>query len=204
MPIQADHEQKVAEARRLAEQDTRLVVEKSFVNSLVKPEELAHYNTETVQAENTKIDSLLEQADVRDQLTVEEQAKLRNAQSRNSSYLLLNNNKFSGDSGLMGAVKSTIAALEDSLRNLSGEPENFAQLEKEFSNAMMACNNYIEKKNPMFSTGKKRKRMVEQQLEKLVEDLKYFSIGKEKLKGMSEYPARCMDILILGRKNING
>ncbi len=201
MPNQMNIEEQVRKARLLLEHDTRVVTDRQIIGQMITDnDELERYNIDTIQRENSMIGNLLDQAGVEDHLSTREQARFRNIQNRNSSYLLLNDKKFGGDSDLMGNVKGRITALEDSLRTMPGSSESFATLEKQFTDAIEACRKYVEKKNPRFSTGKARKRMVEQQLEKLLEDWRFYQIGKEKLKNGHEELGRCMDILILGRE----
>ncbi len=100
----------------------------------------------------------------------------------------------------MSEIKRRVLGLEDTFRTMSGDPEGYKVVEEQFEGAISACKTYLAKRNPKFSKGKERKRMVEQQLDKLRDDLRFFQAGREKLKETQEQPSRIMDIIILGRE----
>ena len=196
-----NQKKQIEEARRLASQNDRIVADRQVIDSLFHDEsDLARYELDMVRQENRTIDSLFEHMSVVTELSAKDKANLRNIQNRNGSFLLLNAEKFGGDSSLMSEIKRRVLGLEDTFRTMSGDPEGYKVVEEQFEGAISACKTYLAKRNPKFSKGKERKRMVEQQLDKLRDDLRFFQAGREKLKETQEQPSRIMDIMILGRE----
>ena len=167
----------MAEAYELATQDIRSVTnlkKDKFAGEYDKE----RYNVESVQKENERITFLLEKSSVKDKLDNLDRARLMNVQNRNAAFLLVNEQKFSGDSTEMTLVKDKVTWLEGLLENRTNSAEFIGKVElKAFDEAIDACKAYLEKKHPRFETGKRRRRKVEDELKRLQDDLGFFKTG---------------------------
>ena len=161
------------------------------------------YKLSLVKEENSLIKKALSKNLVDDlNLTSKERAHFRNIKSRNKAHILLNQQKFSGDSTEMGLVKSAIRSLELTLPSTSCEdPNELTSVENQYETAIKACRNYEEKKNPWFSTGKERKKLVTKRRIALEKELICFRLARNHMpKKYSERPQTALELLELGRE----
>lgn len=139
-------------------------------------EEKQHYSVKTTEKENELIDKLFAEENIKD-LTKQEVIRLENVKERNMSHLLVNDTKVGGDSDLMDAVKKSIMALETQLSTTFANETSIKRTQKAYEDAIKACRDYVDGRNPISPWGKRRKRKVEARLEKLREELKWFERG---------------------------
>ena len=137
------------------------------------------------------------------QLTDKQKNHLRNVRSRNKSHILLNQQKFFGDSSDMTDVKESIRFLEFTLDASTMKTESLDNIEQAFKDAIEACQTYENKKNPWFSKGKARKKMVVKRKKALQKELTFFKVAREHVsklpEGSNEIPEKAMDLLEIGR-----
>lgn len=161
------------------------------------------YKLSLVKEENSLIKKALSKNLVDDlNLTSKERAHFRNIKSRNKAHILLNQQKFSGDSTEMGLVKMAIRSLELTLPSTScEEPSELTSVENQYETAIEACRSYEEKKNPWFSTGKERKKLVTKRRIALEKELICFRLARNHMpKKYSERPQTALELLELGRE----
>ena len=175
------------EARKLAIHETHPVLDMD--ESLQSRSSLQMMRSESFQVsmENEGIHTLMEQAGLTDQMNHSDMSRLENRLSRSSSYLLLNNHKKGKDSGLMEQVKSRVSELENLLTQTGSSSEEMMLIEEKFNQAIAACRNYIKNRHPWFAAGQQRKKMVEAQLESLLEDKKYFDKSFQEMQRTGVY-----------------
>ena len=137
------------------------------------------YNIETIRQENDFIDRALFEDMTEATLTDSERSRLINIHSRNSSHMLLNDGKFSGDSDSMKKVKESIGSLEAALSSQENILDNADKL---FDKAIAACEHYIDTHNPRFKTGKERKLRVQERLDSLRQEKKFYEAGRNGLE----------------------
>ena len=137
------------------------------------------------------------------QLTDKQKNHLRNVRSRNKSHILLKQQKFLGDSSDMTDVKESIRFLEFTLDASTMKTESLDNIEQAFKDAIEACQTYENKKNPWFSKGKARKKMVVKRKKALQKELTFFMVAREHVsklpEGSKEIPEKAMDLLEIGR-----
>ena len=98
-------------------------------------------------------------------------AKLAAIRGRKLSHLMLNDQKLTGDSELMDKVKDTLTDVETLMTAKQRRPLSVRDVDKiggYYRSAIEACQTYCAKKNPWFSTGKRRKAKVEATLKRLM------------------------------------
>ena len=154
-------------------------------------------NVEDIKQENDFINRALfeDMTDVK--LTDSERNRLLNIHSRNSSHILLNDDKFTGDSDSMKRVKEYIGKLEDALSSEGNMQDDADQL---FDRAINACQYYLDTHNPRFKTGKERKLMVKERLDSLKQERKFYEKGRQAyLAGFEKEVSRPLDLIDIGR-----
>ncbi len=158
------------------------------------------YNLERVKEENSLIHKALSKETTNIELSHEQKAHLRNIRSRNKSHILLNQQKFLGDSKKMKSVKDRIAELEGLLANSTMSEVDLQKIDYAFGSAIEACNNYVVNKNPWFEKGKERKRLVEKRQRALYKEQNCFQLARKHIKEHKEAEVKSpLDLLELGR-----
>ncbi len=122
------------------------------------------------------------------QLSDKKRATLLTIRGREKSQMLLNADKFMGDSSSMQAVKKSITLVEQLLseKTASGGEitvERLKEVEQAYEEALDLCHTYIEKHNPWTSTGKERKRMVESAHRRLLKEMGEITLAKSLISG---------------------
>ena len=141
-------------------QDNRTAVELDTATTFQNPE---FYSMERTIEDNRFITDVLSKMEVGElQLTEEQKVNLLNKKSRNQSHILVNSQKFTGDSTLMRRIKEEVIKIEGYLKDDSDNSITLQFLREAYSNAIKACEDYCAKKNPYFAKGKARKRMVQE------------------------------------------
>lgn len=118
------------------------------------------------QADIDLIDRLIYDGEVVDvmNLTIEEREQLKAIKSRTQARMLVNMTKNSGGSEEMLDVQENLIKLENILNDMQGQPatkEALDEIEMRFELLIAACSYYVDHKDPAFSKGKKRKKLVE-------------------------------------------
>ena len=175
--------------------DMQTVKDKSAYNNDV-------YNVATKEKENEFINKLFAATKVKNGLSADDRAKLRNVEERNMSHLLLNDHRLFKDSSYMEDVKGAVTDLENLLQSKSIETATLGEVAQKFETAISACNEYLSNKNPWFSSGKRRKRKVTERLERLKQEKDLFYAGRLALECnlLKKQPQTPMDLIIEGRK----
>ncbi|MBO5246501.1 MAG: phosphotransferase [Eubacterium sp.] len=130
--------------------------------------------------------------------------RLQAIQNRNLSHILLNENKFGGDSEQMKNVKVSVEEVE---RLLSSQDENagslayIEKLETAYRVAISHCQYYCDHKNPRFSTGIERKNAVLATLKYLRDEAAQLETVKKLVQeeGLDVEFANGKELLLLGR-----
>lgn len=140
-----------------------------------------HYSVRQTEKDARAIDAMLHNITTGEFIVNEkEKARLEAVQGRNLSHLMLNDQKFTGDSEEMKKVKTALANLETAMTRTK---KKFTENEAEYllglySTAMEECQNYIDKKHPRRETGKRRKAMVQATLKRLMKESDGIELGR--------------------------
>lgn len=140
-----------------------------------------HYSVRQTEKDAMAIDTMLHNIETGEFVVSEkEKAKLEALQGRNLSHLMLNDQKFTGDSKEMKEVKTALANLEAAMTR---KKKKFTENEAEYllglyNTAMEQCQNYIDKKHPKRETGKRRKAMVQATLNRLMKESDAVELGR--------------------------
>ncbi len=147
------------------------------------------------------------------EINEEERIRLQNTMDRNMSHILVNKRKTGGDSPEMTLVKDAIEELEQMLArdfDLDQKPK-YAKAKnevlKKYQDAIDACNNYLEKRPGwrFWPSGRKRKKAVQERLNRLVEEKVAFERGLNMQHAFSdEYKVESFkDALDVGMSKVN-
>ena len=160
------------------------------------------YNVASKEKENEFINNLFSNTKVKNRLSADDRAKLRNVEERNMSHLLLNDHRLFKDSGYMEGVKVAVTNLENLLQSKSMEPANLDEVAQKFETAISACDEYLSNKKPWFSSGKRRLRKVAERMERLKQEKDLFYAGRLALECnlLKKQPQTPMDLIVEGRK----
>lgn len=140
----------------------------------VEAEKKQFYDINATISENKFIEEMLKDQ----QLDAFDKNRLMNVQERNMSHLLLNSEKFTGDSDYMKNVKQSVRWLEVSLSMNISSREDLVVTRKAYGTAIQACYNYVQNKNPWFFTGRERKKRVKERLSRLEKERDAFVNGE--------------------------
>ncbi len=142
------------------------------------------YSVETVEQETALLQKMLGLSTTKElNLSAEETADYAMKLDRRMSFLLLNDEKTSGDSKEMVQVKKQLGILEFILTTQEVMNDRILDdIIKQYNNTILVCENYIKNKNPWFSTGKKRLAMVKDTNARLIREKDCLERGKELLK----------------------
>ena len=160
---------------------------------------------EGLQKNVNEIDRILElPAEQRMKLTDEQIARLEVLKGRNLSALFVEEKKFGGDSDDMMDVKRSVTVLESGLKDeyVTGCVQS---VKDHYEMAIAQCVKYCENKNPIFATGKKRKRMVEETLARLREELKQIELAEQLMEqGNTMIEVKTIeDLFVLARMHMS-
>ncbi len=163
----------------------------------------SYYNTEQTVKDNTLIAKALSISGIESYgLSMDDRIRLKNIRDRNASHILVNQQKFSGDSEEMQNVKKSVTELEELLHGGSIEAGGLNAVEEAYERAINACSYYRDHKNPWFPTGKERKRQVVEKLDSLRNEFSLFQLGRRELAdtdGESQI-TKPMELLDIGRR----
>ena len=193
--------------QQIIRHDTRVATDLKHRDKSVKLNK-DFYNVEATKEENAFIDEVLDTNAYMGSIEESDKLELEMIRSRNDSHILVNDHKwYGGDSDLMHDVKDSITALEKSLAETDINPKTIGLTKQKYKDAITACKNYIEGKNPWFSTGKRRKKEVEERLKKLQEEQEQFEWGisavERNVAVNHEYPTVMLTFLTIGHEQIN-
>ena len=183
MPRFVEQEDRLKQIRDIIQTDVRTVVDLNEFE--LRMNDAERYDVDYTRQETDFISRFLFEDQNKDnpELTEEDRSRLLNIQSRNRAHILINDQKFSGDSTAMQTVKTAIKELEDELScRKEKSADELAAMEGLFDNAIKACESYAASHNPLFSTGKERKRMVVERLESLRTERTYFAKARQALQ----------------------
>lgn len=176
------------EAKRKMEQniDRLLHQEVRVATNLneVQADKQQFYSMEETEKDKELIDHVLFHR-TRLHLSDEDTYRLQAIQGRNISHLLLNQQKFTGDSTEMKEVKKDVATLERLLSqpwNAETAESAVSDIESAYQMAIASCQYYIDNKHSTFQTGIERKMMVWETLDHLREEAKQISVAKKLIK----------------------
>ena len=154
---------------------------------------LQHNSVENTKKEVSFIDRILSGEYKEDELQLPEKLKLeltdekrmalQNRKTMGLANLLLNNNT-KEDSKEMTNVKIDLVNLSkimEEVRNLPPTEENLDKVDVAFKMAIDSCNYYCNNKNPWFSTGVQRKKMVREVAMSLIAESEVFVYRKNAL-----------------------
>ncbi|MCR5655313.1 MAG: phosphotransferase [Lachnospiraceae bacterium] len=134
-------------------------------------------NMQKTESEIAFIDNLFEKNDI--QITDETRFQLEMRRNRNRAHLLVNKRKTGGDSGKMENVKNAILAVERLLENTPQVTlQNITQAQDAYATAIKHCRIYMQKRNSTHTTGMDRKKQVELNLKRLIEESKLLGAAK--------------------------
>ena len=160
------------------------------------------YDTDYYSINKTKedirfISSVLRDVDAGElNLPPEQVSHLRTVESRNWSHFMVNQQKFTGDSGFMKDVKDNVERLEKMLTRQTKSGISLDDVEHAYGDAIAACRTYRDNKNPWFPKGIARKRMVVSRLEALERELDKFRNARAAVDaGLVKMPGKIMDFL---------
>ncbi len=148
-------------------------------NEMFKTDE--RYSTGKVEQEAALIQRVLGLSTTGEiSLTTQDKADLAMKLDRRMSFLLLNDEKTTGDSKEMALVKKHLETLENILSAVEDMSDFvLTQIGYGYDNAIKACENYIKNKNPWFQTGKRRLAKVKETHAKLIREKECLSRGQK-------------------------
>jgi hypothetical protein len=158
-----------------------------------------YYSMDKTMEDTRFISRVLRGVDAQElNLTEQDKQHLRIVNSRNKSHILLNQQKFLGDSGLMRTVKESVSRLESMLAEENTSILRLNDIQEAYRTAISACRTYRDNKNPWFPKGKARKQMVEKRLNALQRELELFKSARATIASSGEdFPLRPIDLFDL-------
>lgn len=215
-----EFQEKAAEKSRTLIQKENMLVGTRLdrMNESNRPEgyDEQKYSVASAQSAITTVDRLLNLPQSKLWLSDMDRYQLRLRQNRDKSHVLLNAHKFVGDSTRMSGVKDALENLEKFLakaRNTT-DPTNASerqnpldlealeQADALYNTALEKCQDYIEHKNPWFSKGKERLRMVKEAKERLIQERVQLTEAKKILEddaGAFAQETCIRDVLLKGQ-----
>lgn len=193
--------QKQVRTEEILQQQTRVAVNMGKQKTGYDHE---FYSIDKTVSENAFIDQVLQAPETDEfKITDRQKSQLINVRSRNASHILLNMQKFTGDSKKMEKVKDKIGELETLLASNAMKGKDRKKVESAYKDAVEACQKYIDKKHPWFPKGSKRKRQVRERLSSLKEEWNLFRMGNKAVTyGLIEsVPATPADLVTYVREN---
>ena len=140
------------------------------------------YDQTAIRKDNQDIDAVLKSR----QLTAEELSNLEMIKGRNLSSLLVLEEKKTGDSRQMKAVKRAISAVETGLnKDRLGIPfteKDVDELLRLYDTAILACRDYVRDKDPSYARGKERLALVRMNVDRLHEEAEALLVAKELIR----------------------
>ena len=136
-----------------------------------------------IKKDLSDINEVLAQKDLG--LMEEERARLEMVRGRNLSALLILDEKTTGDSKEMRAVKRGVAAVEEKLNEERQAPfgeESVEELLRLYDTAILACRDYMRDKDPSYKKGQERYQMVTMNMMRLHREAEAFLNTKELIK----------------------
>ncbi len=219
-----EFQEKAAEKSRTLIQKENMLVGTRLdrMNESNRPEgyDEQKYSVASAQSAITTVDRLLNLPQSKLWLSDMDRYQLRLRQNRDKSHVLLNAHKFVGDSTRMSGVKDALENLEKFLakaRNTT-DPTNASerqnpldlealeQADALYNTALEKCQDYIEHKNPWFSKGKERLRMVKEAKERIIQERVQLTEAKKILEddaGAFAQETCIRDVLLKGQAKIN-
>ncbi len=188
------------ELRGILDYSPRMVIRKKDYKNAP-----ARYADSIIQKENEAIDQALSvEGSSYYYLSKAQAQELSLKKGRNESYLLVNENSRSSDSPLMTAVKNQLIDLEKLLYDRPGvwDEDFLARVGRAFNNAIEACDNYCKGRSPISPSGRKRKKLVRQTMNRLLKEKEMFEQGRDILSDSMGLPAalyRPVDLLNSGK-----
>lgn len=166
------------------------------------------YSVESAKNEIIAIDRLLNLPKSRLNLTDHGRYQLSLRKSSAKSHVLLNDKKFFGDSGRMSLAKDALAEVESALARTGTvlNADTLAEAEELFDTALTRCQEYIDNKNPWFSKGKERLRMIKDAKKRLTEEKKQLLAAKRMLEADGNAFAGCTcirQVLLMGQTELD-
>lgn len=147
----------------------------------------AFHSIKATKRDMARIDHLLKKGNIK---VDKDYFKLQAMQERNQAHVFLNDEKFSGDSKLMEAVKNSVLNIENAFATMRGAGEGhdgalnnrqIKQMQKYYVDAIEACHNYCKNRNPWFEAGKRRLAAVKDILANLEKEAAEIEVGKQLL-----------------------
>jgi hypothetical protein len=143
------------------------------------------YDIEAVTQNAELIQRMLEIPSTKDvTISASERTNLELNLARRQSFLLLNDEKsITSDSKEMAKVKKTLEALETTLQTEEYmNDKTLDNINNLYAKAIDACKYYVDNKNPWFSAGIRRKKRVQDTLDKLTKEKDLFERGVSLVK----------------------
>lgn len=165
-----------------------------------------YHSVERTEQDMKYIDSVLKLPINSTQINLDTRYRFHTAKGRAISHLLLNKNKFGGDSQQMTNVKKSVENLEELLgreRDDVATIEYIEELQMAYKEAISFCQDYCDTKNPTFATGIARKNMVNATLQNLKDEAKYLEAAKKLIAegNATEQMRTGKDLLVYARVN---
>lgn len=178
-----DMKQKKERMQSLLQQDVRKATNLygTCGNAEIRRED-ERYSVENTRADVQFIDEMLELSTTDMEIADEDVYRLKAIQGRNLSHLLLNEQKFGGDSAEMTEVKNRLEELENLVAEKWTTTYNevvSGKVEAAYMRAIAACQYYCDHKNPSFQTGIDRKKRVQETLDRLREESRLLTLTRE-------------------------
>lgn len=140
------------------------------------------YDQAMIRQDNQEIDQILQGK----HLSAEDRSNLEMIRGRNLSSLLVLDEKKSGDSKQMKAVKKSVSAVEVKINAYRlGDPFTEAAIDdilRLYETAIFACKDYLKDKDPSYTKGKERLALVRMNADRLHEEAEAFLVAKELLR----------------------
>ncbi len=150
--------------------------------SELKKKDRSLYDQAMIQRDNQDIDMVLKGT----KLTSEERSNLEMIKGRNLSSLLVLDEKRSGDSKQMKAVKKAVSAVEVKIsEHRLGDPFTEAAVDeilRLYDTAILACRDYLRDKDPSYQKGQERYALVKMNTLRLHEEAEAFVVAKELIR----------------------
>ncbi len=196
------------QSRQLTRSDNILVATRLDREERPAGFEEERYSVQSARNEIITIDRLLNLPKSRLNLTDYGRYQLRLRKSRARSHVLLNDKKFLGDSGRMSLAKDALAEVEKALARTGTalNADSLADAEELYDTALTRCQEYIDNKNPWFSTGKERLRMIKDAKKRLTEEKKQLLAAKRMLEADGNAFAGCTcirEVLLRGQTELD-
>ena len=141
------------------------------------------FNEAAIRRDITDINEVLAEKDLN--IDAEERARLEMVKGRNLSSLLILDEKTTGDSREMKAIKKSAAAIEGKLnetRRARITEKNVDEMLTLYDKAILACRDYLKDKDPSYSKGQERYQKVTMIMYRLHQEAEAFIAAKELIR----------------------